>query len=255
MDEDQINLSIKQLKLAYQSSVSDIGESSKKGKDSAADGSSSESYDDGNDEKENFTPNCNDSHMSVKESKGHGDDGDDGQSSNMHTGTAKERTLYVNILVELLRLHVEDIEKSSSSEKESNDLANDINRKPDDDGDDRHISSSSNSNNNGHTDPARLVTHLSHSIEHVFQEAMVADVDSLEAENVVLKPYLSRLQRFKAVLSEQLNEIKENETFSRFGLSKGCTDKDIKRAYHKIAISCHPDKGGSKQEFQALHDR
>jgi preprotein translocase subunit Sec63 len=40
--------------------------------------------------------------------------------------------------------------------------------------------------------------------------------------------------------------------FRRLGVSKKASLDDIKRAYYKKAITCHPDKGGDPDEFQEL---
>lgn len=38
------------------------------------------------------------------------------------------------------------------------------------------------------------------------------------------------------------------------GVRTGSSPEQIKRMYYKKALSCHPDKGGNKEEFQELND-
>ena len=38
------------------------------------------------------------------------------------------------------------------------------------------------------------------------------------------------------------------------GLEKNCSQKDIKRAYIKLAIKYHPDKGGSEHKFKQISE-
>lgn len=42
--------------------------------------------------------------------------------------------------------------------------------------------------------------------------------------------------------------------YKTLGLDKSCSNEDIKKAYRKLALKKHPDKGGSDAEFQALND-
>jgi DnaJ family protein A protein 2 len=37
-------------------------------------------------------------------------------------------------------------------------------------------------------------------------------------------------------------------------LTKDCTDKDIKKAFKKAALTSHPDKGGSDHLFQMVNE-
>lgn len=38
------------------------------------------------------------------------------------------------------------------------------------------------------------------------------------------------------------------------GLDKSCSNEDIKKAYRKLALKTHPDKGGSDSDFQKIND-
>lgn len=42
------------------------------------------------------------------------------------------------------------------------------------------------------------------------------------------------------------------DLYKRLGVDKGASADEIKRAYRKEALSKHPDRGGKKEEFQAL---
>ncbi len=44
----------------------------------------------------------------------------------------------------------------------------------------------------------------------------------------------------------------ESDLYARLGLSKKATPDEIKKAYRKLALSKHPDRGGDKEEFQAI---
>jgi DnaJ homolog subfamily A member 2 len=43
-----------------------------------------------------------------------------------------------------------------------------------------------------------------------------------------------------------------DDLYKRLGVSKAAKPDEIKKAYHKLALSKHPDRGGDKEEFQAI---
>jgi hypothetical protein len=43
-----------------------------------------------------------------------------------------------------------------------------------------------------------------------------------------------------------------NNAYKILDLSIGCTDEDLKKAYRKLSLIHHPDKGGSEKNFQLL---
>jgi DnaJ family protein A protein 2 len=44
----------------------------------------------------------------------------------------------------------------------------------------------------------------------------------------------------------------ESDLYKCLGLTKNATPDEIKKAYRKLALSKHPDRGGDKEEFQAI---
>merc|ERR1711939_990721 len=45
---------------------------------------------------------------------------------------------------------------------------------------------------------------------------------------------------------------KEVDFYEVLGVSRDATDKDIKKAFRKLSIKEHPDKGGDKEKFQQI---
>ena len=52
---------------------------------------------------------------------------------------------------------------------------------------------------------------------------------------------------------QSMNQNIDNESFYKIlGLSKTASSKDIKKAYHKLAMKYHPDKGGDPDKFKEM---
>ena len=43
-----------------------------------------------------------------------------------------------------------------------------------------------------------------------------------------------------------------SDLYARLQLSRDASDADIKRAYRQLSLKCHPDKGGRREDFQAI---
>jgi DnaJ family protein A protein 2 len=45
---------------------------------------------------------------------------------------------------------------------------------------------------------------------------------------------------------------RKSSYYDILGVPKTASEKDIQKAYRKLALKCHPDKGGDEEEFKEL---
>ena len=50
----------------------------------------------------------------------------------------------------------------------------------------------------------------------------------------------------------QKKEVDNNKYYELLGVDKKAQLKDIKKAYHKLALKEHPDKGGDPEKFKLI---
>ena len=50
----------------------------------------------------------------------------------------------------------------------------------------------------------------------------------------------------------QNRQNNNNELYKILGIAKNATEKDIKKAYRKLALTHHPDRGGDEDKFKKI---
>merc|ERR1712137_162578 len=101
-------------------------------------------------------------------------------------------------------------------------------------------------------DDATLARELELSPEAVEREAKQMSRERLEEMNRAFDEYIQRQSRFKTEIVQEIAFLHENCAYAILGVSADATDEEIRRAYRLIAVLCHPDKGGDKEDFQEL---
>ena len=86
-------------------------------------------------------------------------------------------------------------------------------------------------------------------------------VESRKALYPTVQWRLFQVQEFLAhhYIEQELNNIKNQQTITQvwravLGLKVDCSFLDAKRAYQKLAMKLHPDKGGNTLQFQQLNN-
>eukprot|EP00929_Paragymnodinium_shiwhaense_P022395 TRINITY_DN1431_c0_g2_i4.p1 TRINITY_DN1431_c0_g2~~TRINITY_DN1431_c0_g2_i4.p1 ORF type:complete len:1618 (-),score=449.06 TRINITY_DN1431_c0_g2_i4:289-5142(-) len=101
-------------------------------------------------------------------------------------------------------------------------------------------------------DDNTLLRELRLTVAQAEQEALNMPKDQLEEMNRALDEYILRQMCFKSEIVDEIARLHEDSAYAILGVSSSATDAEIKRAFRLIARSCHPDKGGDKEEFQEL---
>merc|ERR1711879_881178 len=85
-------------------------------------------------------------------------------------------------------------------------------------------------------------------------EAGLIPQDQLEEMNRALDEYILRQMCFKSEIVDEIARLHEDCAYAILGVDSNATDGDLKKAYRILAMQCHPDKGGDKEDFQELNN-
>ena len=171
--------------------------------------------------------------------------------------TAAEETLRLQILIELVRIHIVTMNKNNNKEyniQNKND-ENIFHQK-------ENIQQEFENNKELKKEfPFQTMNmniiekHLTTPLKIIYEQTTTMSIDDIEFTNSQLKPYLKQLSSLKTHLTIELKDLKESRAFLALGLHSNATENEIKKAYRKLAIKYHPDKiGGNTILFQQLHD-
>eukprot|EP00392_Amoebophrya_sp_AT5.2_P004362 g4370.t1 len=77
-------------------------------------------------------------------------------------------------------------------------------------------------------------------------------LEKLRVQNTQLEQYVIKAARIRDDLKQTLDLFENVDAYQVLGLTKESTLEEAKKAFHKLARTAHPDKGGDPKAFQAL---
>lgn len=160
-----------------------------------------------------------------------------------HAGSGDLETLRLQIVTELIRIHLHDIAVAVGDVNKNSNVA-------EEDAAEEAVV----------TDPLELQRQrreleelLGTPMATLAERLSTASLENIEEENAFLLTYIKQLSRMRGTLEVQLKDFESSRAFIGLGLTQDATSAQIKKAYHSKAIRLHPDKpGGDKDKFQKL---
>ncbi|CAD7924615.1 unnamed protein product [Amoebophrya sp. A120] len=97
----------------------------------------------------------------------------------------------------------------------------------------------------------RAARTLSNASDHLLDSAV--SLEKLRVQNAHLESYVIKAARIRDDLKSTLETLENVDAYALLGLQKEtATLEDAKKAFHKLARTAHPDKGGDPKAFQAI---
>merc|ERR1719456_934588 len=69
---------------------------------------------------------------------------------------------------------------------------------------------------------------------------------------VQLETYASQMLQLDLWLRNALEGWQRSDAYRVLGIARSASLSEVRRAFHKLALQLHPDKGGAKEEFQKM---
>jgi len=89
---------------------------------------------------------------------------------------------------------------------------------------------------------------------NIFWEYFYKEESWFDDSNVFGNPFEDHHRDFDERQAPEFYPLKKSNSYEILGIDRGADDDEIKKAFRKMALKTHPDKGGDEEQFKKVRE-